>query len=290
MYRYHPSYFLTPILRRVWQSAAVWAVIAVLGLGTVSAASASVTQGYRADSAIPAGSLVSVDPHRGGYVVPANTARAVAAVFGVVVAGDDSLLAIDSGQSDASKVQVATDGQARVLVSTLGGDIQRGDQITASPFDGIGMKARPGASIIGLAQTAFTARSQPAVAQTVTDKAGRSQVIKVGTIQLVIGINLATTTTDSTGPTEEAQGIQALVKAATGQTVSLWRAILSVIIAVIALTALLTLVYASIYGAIISVGRNPLAKSSVFRTLGSVLIMALLTTIVTCTTIFLLLR
>ncbi len=50
--------------------------------------------------------------------------------------------------------------------------------------------------------------------------------------------------------------------------------------------ALITLIYASIYGSIVSIGRNPLAKYAVFRTLGSVLGLAALTAAISCLIIF----
>lgn len=272
---------------RLWYAVGIAGIlVALLGgsgtAGTVRAVSATLTQGYRAAQPLPAGSLVSLDPRRTDYVVATNTTNA-AAVFGVVVRNDDSLLAVDTG---TGKVQVASGGRARALVSTLGGDIKLGDEVAVSPFDGIGMKAAPGSQVIGIAQTAFTATSQSATTQTVTDKAGRSHQVKVGSVQLAIGIRMATKAIDQ----PKLDGVQGLVQALTGRSVSLWRAILSLIIAVVALAALLTLVYASIYGAIISVGRNPLAKTAVFRTLTSVLLMAGLVTVATCTTIFLLLR
>jgi len=62
------------------------------------------------------------------------------------------------------------------------------------------------------------------------------------------------------------------------------------VVGLVALLSLVTLVYASIYGSIVSVGRNPLAKNAIFRTLGSVMVMAIITVTVACVTIYYLLR
>jgi hypothetical protein len=54
--------------------------------------------------------------------------------------------------------------------------------------------------------------------------------------------------------------------------------------------ALIILIYGSIYGSIISIGRNPLARYAVFRTLGGVLLMSVVMAIIAGSTIYLLLR
>jgi hypothetical protein len=155
-----------------------------------------------------------------------------------------------------------------------------------SPFNGIGMKAGPGTRIIGLAQTKFDSSSVGATSQSVKDKNGKSSSVQVGFVKISIAIG--TSSTSASGP--QINGIQRLAKSLTGHVVSTPRVIVSLIVATVALVALITLIYASIYGSIISIGRNPLAKYAVFRTLGSVLAMAALTALIAGLTIFFLLR
>ena len=257
-------------------------LLVVLGLAPVGASSANISKSYNSNSSINTGSIVSLDPARSDYVRPSNTANAQKLV-GIVVQSDDSLLAADV---DESKIQVATSGTASVLVSTLNGDIKVGDQIAVSPFDGVGMKTLPGSHVIGLAQTAFNGDSDEATNQAVTDKSGKTKQIQVGYIRLNIGIGTAS----SKGADGNLNGLQNLVKSLTGHSVSTTRALISLLVAVVASIALITLMYASIYGGIISIGRNPLAKYAVFRTLSTVLVMAVMTALVAGGTIFLLLR
>ena len=228
------------------------------------------------------GSLVSLDPKRSDYVQPANSGNG-SRLLGVVSAGNDSLLAADS---DTGTVQVATSGNVPVLVSTEGGNVKLGDRISVSPFNGVGMKAASGLPVIGLAQTALDENTQGAVTQTVTDEKGNSTRITVGLVRINIAINTA-----GVAPVEaNLTGLQRLAKSITGRDISNARVIAAFLVVVISLLALITLIYASIYGSIVSIGRNPLAKYAVFRALGSVLGLAGLTVAITAITLFFLLR
>lgn len=257
-------------------------VLAVLGLAPAGASSANISHSYKANDTIKDGSIVSLDASRSDYVVPANVDNG-AQLLGVAVAGNDSLIAVDA---TPGSVQVATTGTASALVSTLNGDIKVGDQVAVSPFNGVGMKAAAGSRIVGLAQTAFNGSTAGATTETVTTKNGQNHSVKVGYLRVNIAVG---SNADSTGAAN-LNGLQRTVQSVTGHVVPTFRIIISLAIAIIALLALITLVYASIYGSIISIGRNPLAKYAVFRTLGSVLGLAVLTSVIAGITIFFLLR
>jgi hypothetical protein len=258
-------------------------LLCIMALTPVGASSANISHSYHSDGPITDGSIVSLDPSRTDYILPANSDNG-ARIFGVAVASNDSLLAVDPTAGD---IQVATSGNANTLVSTLNGNIHVGDQVAVSPFSGIGMKALPGSHVIGLAQTAFNAGSDGAATRTVTDKDGRQTSINVGYVRLTIGIG----TTAAAGGTDQGlSALQRFAKSLTGHVISTPRIILALVVALVAVIALMTLIYASIYGSIISVGRNPLARSAIFRTLGSVLAMAGVTAILAGSLIFFLLH
>lgn len=258
--------------------------LVVLGLAPAGASSANISRSYQSGSGITAGSIVSLDPERSDYVQLANTSNG-SRLLGVAVGEKDSLLAVDARDG---ALQVATSGNVNTLVSTVNGDIRVGDQIGVSPFNGVGMKALLGSRVIGLSQTDFSSASDGATRQTVTDKDGKSRQVSIGYIR--IGIAVGTNNTTGGNSTANLTSLQKAVKSVTGRTVSNIRIILSLVVVLVSLLALITLVYAAIYSSIISIGRNPLAKYAVFRTLGSVLSMAALTTLVASVTVFLLLR
>lgn len=254
----------------------------LLGLAPAGASSANISHSYESSSSISTGSIVSLDPTSSDFVEAASTDNGVR-VVGVAVGNNESLLAVDE---TAGKVQVATSGNAKTLVSTLSGDIKVGDQIAVSPFKGVGMKAVNGSRIIGLAQSEFNNSTQGANPQEVTNKDGAKKQVSVGFANVSIAIGVNNTGT----PQNKLSTLQRLGRSITGHTVSTLRVLMSIVVAMVAIIALVTLVYASIYGGIISIGRNPLAKYAVFRTVGAVMAMVAVTAIVAGVTIFFLLR
>jgi hypothetical protein len=258
----------------------------LFAVAPVLAVSANISHSYYASSTIPEGSIVSLNPHRSGYVQLSNSATG-ASLIGVALASQDSLLAIDPTANTSTTVQVATSGSVNTLVTTANGDIKVGDQISVSPFDGIGMEAAPGTRIIGIAQTAFSRNSAGAISEKVKDKLGKSHQVVISYIRLSIGIG---TSSGAGAGGSQANFLQKLVKSLTGHTISTARIVLSGIVTFVALISLITIIYASIYGSIISIGRNPLARQAVFRTLTSVMIMAVVTVIIAGVAIYYLLR
>ncbi|HEY1064362.1 MAG TPA: hypothetical protein VGE30_03675 [Candidatus Saccharimonadales bacterium] len=250
-------------------------------VGALAASSKDISQSYNSDSELRPGTLVSATSGDADRVTAANTQNANRLV-GVVVEADNSLLAVNP---DSNKVQVAKSGSIPVLVSNVNGDIKNGDRIAASPFNGIGMKAIGAGYIVGRAQGSFTAKSKGATEQQVTNKDGRTQTISVGYIQIDLNPKF-----DAEAGSDGLNGIQQWVRSLTGHTVSKSRVIVSVVVGVAAIIAVIVLMYASIYGSIISIGRNPLARQSIFRALAHVLLMAFLIIAVAFGLIYLLLR
>jgi hypothetical protein len=261
--------------------AGVGAMLLLLSLTPANASSANISHSYSANNMISPGTLVSLDPNRTDYVEESNSDNGES-LLGVAVAVNDSLLAEDAS---SGTVQVATSGTANTLVSTINGSVTVGDQISVSPVDGLGMKAAPGAFVIGLAQTALNSNSTGVIAHNVVNKSGKSTTIYVGYVRL--GISIGAGMSDQTN---QNSGIQQLGRDITGRDISSARVIVSFIIALVAVISLITLIYASIYSGIISIGRNPLAKYAVFRSLSSVLIMIVLIVIIASVTVVLLLR
>lgn len=245
------------------------------------ASTASISRSYSSKQSIVNGSLVSLDTTATKSVVPANRSNSDKLV-GVAVGDNDSLVAI--GPS-GSTVQVAITGVVSTLVSTVNGPIKIGDQVAVSPFSGIGMGTEPNTRIIGLAQTALNNDSPNLTDREVTDKDGKNQTIKVGYIQVNIAIG------PPSADAHLADGfLKQTARSLTGKDISTTRVVISTAVALIAIVALVTLIYSSVYATIIAIGRNPLAKRAVFRTLLTVMAMALVTASVAIVVIYLVLR
>lgn len=267
-------------LRKISAGVGVAGLLVLSQASIVYAASANISHSYHSTGHIPAGSLVSLDATKSDTVTltnPSNESRLV----GVAVNNDDSLLAVDASNLTT---QVANSGTVDALVSTANGDIVVGDQIGVSPFNGIGMLADPDTRIVGLAQSSFNAHSKGAVTEALKDKSGKTHNVTVGFVRVSIAIGSATNNRN------KLNGLQKLAYDIAGHPVSTARIVLATAIAVVALAALIVLIYGAIFGSIIAVGRNPLAKFAIFRTLTSVMFMAFATAAVALLTIYLFLR
>lgn len=264
-----------------------WCLVVALVTGVgpavadAAASSANVSKSYSSSVAIPAGSIVSLSQTNQNSVEPSNTTNAKRAI-GVAVQESDSLIAVDS---DSTTTQVATSGTVTTLVSNVNGTIKVGDSVAISPFDGIGMKSAIGERVIGLAQTAFDGTQNGTVTKQVTDKNGRTNSIRVGYVQLSIAVGL-----DDGVDSGTSTGLQRFVRSLTGHQVSTPRIIISLVIAVCTLVALIVLIYSAIYGSIVSIGRNPLAKNAIFRALWHVVWMATITVATALLLMYFLLR
>ena len=252
-----------------------------LSVASASASSANISHSYTASGDIPNGSLVSLDSQQSNYVQLADSSNGPR-LLGIAVASGDSLLAVDAS---TTKTQVATSGTANALVSTLNGNIGVGDLVGVSPFGGVGMKAMSGSSVIGLAQATFSAKTVGAQQRQIKDETGKTQQVWVG----FVPVSLAVGTDTAPAGGAMLNSLQKIIKSLTGRTISTARIIISLGVAFIALVVLVAFIQASIYGGLISIGRNPLARHVLLRALVYITGMALLTTAVAGITIFFLL-
>lgn len=261
--------------------------VLVGGFGPVfasaAATSANVSNSYSSKSIISAGSIVSLSQTDGDTVELADTSNSKRAM-GVVVKDKDSLIAMNS-DAMMMNTQVATSGIVTALVSDVNGAIKVGDQVAISPFGGVGMKSALGERVIGLAQTAFNGSGDGVSTREVSDNNGNSHTIKIGYIQLGVAVGLDDGVDGGT-----MTGLQRFVRSLTGHQVSTPRIIISLVIAICTLAALVVLIYAAIYGSIISIGRNPLAKNVIFKALWHAVWMASITVAVALLFMYLLLR
>ena len=222
----------------------------------VAAADPLITQGYNTSQNLPIGSIVSIKPGTNNNVVAADLTNANSLV-GVIISSNNSQVSLSSG---TNQVQVATNGVSQVMVSNINGSIKPGDEITASPINGVGMDVSQDAEIIGTAQGNFP--NQTASSETVTNSSGTKQTIKIGNIPVLISVGYYTKQPNKTLiPT----ALQNIANALAGKQVKTLPIILSTVIFIITLIVVVAIIYSLIHGSIISVGRNPMAQSAVYR-------------------------
>lgn len=232
-----------------------------------TAASATlISQGYAVKSPIPTGALVSISSTEAGTAIIADL-KNQDKLFGVAVVSDTALLSISGGTGE---IQVASSGLAPVLVSTEGGAIKRGDHLGVSTIAGVARKATSGSRTIGTAADDFDG-SAAGVDKRKLETTTGSKEVSVGQIPVDIGIGNYQPNGLDTGSVVPTW-LQTLSNTVAGKVVSPIRAVVATTILITAIISVSVLLYGAVRTSIISIGRNPLAKNSVFKGLAQVII------------------
>jgi hypothetical protein len=235
------------------------------------AAQASLSQGFATSNPNATGSLVALDEKSSGAVVTADTTN-VGRLFGVVVPPSSASISLSG--TGTGQVQVVTSGTANVLVSTAGGDIKVGDYITISPIAGVGQKVGDSSTrVVGTAQTDFNGSGDGVTKRTIDDGNSKREVA-IGQIPVVIAVS-SYTSTDGKQPYAIPNWLQSLSNTLAGKAVSPIRIIIAGLILIVALISITVLLYSAVRNSIISIGRNPLSRSSVLRGLLQVVAIAI---------------
>lgn len=229
----------------------------LITLTSTASAVSPITQSYSANSKLSLGTIVSLANNSTDSVVSAdfNTAHNL---LGVVVDAIYSPITISSGVQ--ASVYIATGGTEQVLVSDINGPIRRGDHITASPISGVGMLATSNTRAIGIAQGDFDGTK--GTKSSYKDESGTEQTVMLGQISVLINVSDYFKEPDKT---LVPQGVQNVANAIAGKNVSPVPIIIAAAIFIVTLTAVMIIAYSTIRNSIISMGRNPLAQSAIYR-------------------------
>lgn len=216
---------------------------------------ADIAQGFEAtDSSIAPGALVSLKPNNANAVELANKDR-TQRLIGIV--GERPLIDFSS---DTRAVSVVTTGVTSALVSDVGGEVKNGDKITASPIDGVGMKAAEGTTVVGVAQADLG--SVKKTTQTIKKSNGQVQQVNIGVIPVQVDVAFFGLSTPQASYVPAF--LQEAANAIAGRQVSPpIRAFLAALTLFVALLSVAVLLYSAVHSSIISLGRNPLSELAV---------------------------
>lgn len=230
--------------------------LGVLLIPTAAAAVTTISQGFSTTDNVRIGSIVSLKSNSSDQVEASNGSN-VDNTLGVVIDNGNTLLTLTSSQSN--QVQVATSGIVEALVSNINGNINQNDEITASPINGVGMKATENTRVVGVAQVALNKTNGSA--QTYKDNKG-THTILLGEIPILVNVSYYFRQPDkSIIPA----AIQNVANSLAGKAVSPLPIIVSSAIFLITLIVVVSIIYSMIRSSIISVGRNPMAQSAIYR-------------------------
>lgn len=269
-------------------SLALISVVGVFLAVSVMASAATTPDPYQSDTSLPLGTIVQPEGKDSKKVIPASQEK-LNNMFGVVVSSDNLPITITRGDSGQA-TYVATSGKYNVLVSNENGVIKTGDNVTMSSITGTGMKASPDQEIIlGKALSGFDGRNNViSQLQLKYDNGKAAKTVSVGMVQVAIDISHnpeVTSTKTKLPPQLERIGEQIAEK-----ELSPFRLYLSIAVVIISIVIATVVLYSGIRNAIISVGRNPLSKKSVFGALLQVILSGFVILIIGLFTVYLLLK
>ena len=230
-----------------------------------------VSQSYTSEEKVSLGSIVSLKKDTIDQVVASLSSNADN-LLGVVISDDGSLLTLSNPKSN--QVQIATSGTVPVIVSDINGPIKQNDHVTASPIAGVGMKATANVRIMGIAQGDMKLTNEGKTDY--TDKDGHKYTVQLGQVPLLVNVSYFFKEPDkSIIPT----AIQNVANSLAGRQVSTVPILISGAIFLVTIIVVMSIIYSMIKSSIISIGRNPMSQSAVYRDLIqlSALVLAILT-------------
>lgn len=245
-------------------------------------------QSYSAASKLDNGTIVQLESGNDKRVKVAVQAE-LQNMFGVVVDRNQLPLTVTNGEVE-NETFVAVSGTYNVLVSTQGGAITVGDYVTLSAVNGVAMKAGDEEStVFGRAVGSFDGKGVVLGSTSIKDTSGNTiDTVNLGSIPVTINIqrNPNIKSTEVNVP----EFLRRIGQAVAEKEVSPIRIYLSLGITGISIIAAIVILYAGIRNSVISIGRNPMSRKSIFRALLEVILTTVLILIIGLFAVYLLLR
>ena len=246
-------------------------------------------QAYSAASQLETGTIVQLTA-KSTTQVEAAVQSNLQNMLGVVI--DPSQLSVTtSGSNLQNQTYVAVSGTYNVLVSTQNGTINKGDYVTLSALGGVAMKAGTldqQSTVFGRAQSSFDGKGVVLGTSSLKDSAGVTKTVQLGSIP--VSINIQRNPNTKSTKVDVPQFLQRLGQQIAEKQVSPIRIYLSLAITAVSLITALIVIYSGIRNSIISIGRNPMSKKSIFRALLEIILTSFLILIIGLFAVYLLLK
>lgn len=242
---------------------------------------------YAADQPIEYGTIVVLTGENSNRVKVATQAD-INNMFGVVVDRTQLPFSI-TNEGVQNETFVAVSGTYNVLVTNQEGAIESGDYLTLSSISGLAMRAgTEEVTVFGRANAPFNDASAALGETTLKDTNGGTKKVKIGSVPVTIDIknNPNHKSTDVNAP----EFLKRVGEAIAEKEVSPIRIYISVAIAVICLIAAIAVLYAGVRNSVISIGRNPMSRRSIFKALLQVILTSALIVIIGLFAVYLLLK
>lgn len=222
-------------------------------------------QGYAADAPLDTGTIVQLNAKDTKRVVVATQAELLN-MFGVVVDHNQLPLTLSSAELE-NEAFVAVSGTYNVLVSTQAGSIAVGDYVTLSSVNGVAMKADTKVkTVFGRAVGSFNGKGVTLGQTALKDTNGNTnKTVTLG--QIPVTIDIRSNPNDESTKVKVPEILQRVGQAIAEKQVSPIRIYLSLAITAVSIIAAIAILYSGVRNSMISIGRNPMSKKSIFRAL-----------------------
>lgn len=245
----------------------------------------AVSNGFGSDTPIQRGMIVRLKEGDSTKVEPVDS-DASDQMHGIVVAANDAPVTLTQ---NGRHVFIATAGHYDVVVSNQNGTINTGDYVTVSAIAGVGMKATTKEPfIIGRALSTFDGTKDLISSTQTKDSNGGEKNINIGRVQVDIGVakNPNLKATEPNVP----KFLQKAANTIAGRPVNAIRIYVGILVFGISTMVAASLMYGGVRSAITSIGRNPLGKKSIVRTMFQVVLTGLIVFITGVFGVYLILR
>lgn len=245
-------------------------------------------QGYAADTPLDTGTIVQLTGKDANRVKVASQAE-LQNMFGVVVDRNQLPLTL-TNEGLENEVFVAASGTYSALVSTQGGAIAAGDYVTLSSVNGVAMKAgTEEKTVFGRANAPFDGKGVTLGTTELKDTSGKSTgKVTLGAIPVTIDIKRNPNIKSTKAKVPEM--LERVGQAIAEKEVDPIRIYLSLGITVVSVIAAIAIIYAGVRNSVISIGRNPMSKKSIFRALAEIILTSFVILIIGLFAVYLLLK
>ena len=248
----------------------------------------SVANTYSADSMVQQGMIVQLKDKAPTEIVPL-TAGSPNKILGIVIPNTNVAIVLTPTTATKQQVLVATTGKFMVLVSNQNGPVKVGDYLAISAISGVAMKAGVDEQqVIGKASGNFTGSGNVISTIDVKDQLGKTTKVAIGRVSVDIAI--AHNPLNQKTVDHVPAFLSNLAKAVANKSVSVARIYLSSVIFFFTTVITSIMLYSGIRSGMIAVGRNPLSKKSIIKSLIQTVIAGLIVFIVGILAVYLLLK
>ena len=225
-------------------------------------ASGTVTQSYSAGSSVLPTMIVEFKPKDKTTVVPLNS-NDMSNMLGVVIPPNNATIVLMPQTVSNQQVLVAPNGRYNVLVSNQNGPIKTGDYLTISAIPGVSMKASTNQPlIIGHAVGNFNGTSNIGE---VSLKNSQNATVHVTVGRIAVDVQLAPNPLYLKSSNSVLVFLTRAEYSVTNKPVSTLRTYLVGLVFLATVLVSVVILYSGTKSAMISIGRNPLAKSAIGR-------------------------